>query len=171
MVKNALKESFKDQSNYHQQEMQAINEKIQKLEQKIKQMYSDKLDGTIDTELWTEFKKQWETDLHLLKMDLKKHELANVNYMDFGVKILDVCRVANREWRDLDPQTISDVIRKTTREVTLDNGKIKVHFAPPFDIVQTLKKRLKSASLKSSACTEWWKLTYDLKTYILENAA
>lgn len=155
-LKEVLKDSLGEQTNYHKQQVAEIAKSIEKTEDELRRMYTDRLEGLIDTNMWIDLKKHAEGKLYELKMKQKKYEQANIDYLEYGVQILDVCTLAGKPSKELTPKMIAQILDKTTKKITVKNEKVKVQFSSPYNIVETLKKRLKTASLNGSSRMEWW---------------
>lgn len=155
-LKEVLKDSLQEQTSFHKQQVAEIAKNIEKTEDNLRKMYTDKLDGLITTEMWADMKKHAESKLYELKMKQKKYEQANIDYLEYGVQTLDVCAFASKPSKELTPKMIAQILDKTAKKITVKNEKVKVQFSSPFDLVETLKKKLKTASFVSPSRMEWW---------------
>lgn len=150
-IKEALKESLKDETEFHNEQVEETTARIHKLEEKLKQMYLDKLDGNIDNELWKEFKNSIQMDIGAIRINQHKHTRANVSYMDYGVNILEACRKARlissklKKYKNL--EEISEFLKEILDEITLKDGKISYKYKKPFDLFA-----------KGLSCTKNWAL-------------
>ena len=90
LIKISLELSLKDEQNYHKNEVTRLNKEIEECTETLKKMYLDQLNNILDTDLWIRFKNEYEIKLNRLNNELEKHQNANLDYMDTGIKILDV---------------------------------------------------------------------------------
>lgn len=138
LIKKSLQESLGDQQNYHKNKIDELNNEIEKTKEVLKNMYLDQVNNILDKELWISFQNEYEIKLNKLYAELQKHNNANVDYMDTGLKILELCQIANTPYKEIDGQTIAQIIRETTKSVTVNNKKVKVIFAEPFATIEKL---------------------------------
>lgn len=151
-----LKDSLQEQTSFHKEQVAEIGKDIEKTEDNLRKMYTDKLEGLITTDMWIDMKKHAEGKLYELKMKQKKYEQANIDYLEYGVQILDVCAFASKASKEFTPKMIAQILDKTAKKITVKNETVKIQFSSPYNIVETLKKRLKTASLVSPSRMEWW---------------
>lgn len=138
LIKMSLEESLKDEQDYHKIQIESLNTQIEQTKEVLKNMYLDQVNNVLDKELWITFKNEYEVKLNKLYAELQKHNNANVDYMETGLRILDVCRTASTPYKEISGETIAQLIRETTKSVTVNNKKVKVTFAEPFETIEKL---------------------------------
>ena len=138
LVKTSLAESLKNEQNYHKTEISRLNKEIEECTEILKKMYLDQLNKVIDMDLWITFKNEYEFKLNKLNADMQRHQNANIDYMDTGLKILDVCHKASMPYSELPPEIISQLVWQTYSSVTIKGKSVKMKFAEPFATLEKL---------------------------------
>ena len=143
LVKYSLKECLGDEQEYHKSEVERINNEIEQCKEILKKMYLDQVNGVIDYAMWVNLKNEYEVKLSRLSVELQKHNIANTNFLDTGLKILDVCRKATLPSSELSPEEVTQLIRETYLSVTTKDKKVKIIFKEPFTDIEDLIKHAK----------------------------
>ncbi len=142
LVRISLAESLKDEQDFHKKEIKRLNKEIETCTDTLKKMYLDQLNGIIDIEIWITVKNEYELKLNRLNADLQRLQNANIDYMETGLKILDVCHKASMPYSQLTSETIAKLVRETYSSVTVNAKSVKMKFAEPF---LTLEKLIRVA--------------------------
>ena len=108
-----------------------------------------------------------EDDTRLIKLnrlnnELEKHQNANLDYMDTGIKILDVCKKVSMPCEKITPQMIAQIVRMTASSVTIKDKKVKMQFAEPYATLEKLIKLAKQG-ITESGYEEFFKSIMALK--------
>ena len=108
-----------------------------------------------------------EDDTRLIKLnrlnnELEKHQNANLDYMDTGIKILDVCKKVSMPYDKITPQMIAQIVRMTASSVTIKDKKVKMQFAEPYATLEKLIKLAKQG-ITESGYEEFFKSIMALK--------
>ena len=138
LVLTSLKESLRDEQNFHKTELLRLNKEIEECTKTLKKMYLDQLNNLIDRDLWISIKNEYEMKLNQLNADLQRHGKANINYLDNGVKILDLCYKASMPYTELKPETIAQIVWETHSSVKIQGKSVKMQFAEPFATLEKL---------------------------------
>ena len=143
LVKYSIKAIFGDEQEYHKQEVNRLNEEIEHCKEMLKKMYLDQINNVLDYELWIKLKNEYEIKFSRLNAELQKHSLANTNFLDTGLKILDVCKRASLPSTELTEHELSQIVRETYLSVTIQDKKVKMLFKEPFATIENLVKYAK----------------------------
>ena len=162
LIKISLELSLKDEQNYHKNEVTRLNKEIEECTETLKKMYLDQLNNILDTDLWIRFKNEYEIKLNRLNNELEKHQNANLDYMDTGIKILDVCKKVSMPYKKITPQMIAQIVRMTASSVTIKDKKVKMQFAEPYATLEKLIKLAKQG-ITESGYEEFFKSIMALK--------
>ena len=128
LVKISLELSLKDEQDYHKKEVKRLNKEIEECEETLKKMYLDQLNSVIDMDLWIKFRNEYAARLSSLNNELQKYQNANLDYIQTGIKILDVCKTAAMPYEELTPQMIAQTVRMTYSAVTVKDNLKKLLF-------------------------------------------
>ena len=140
LVKYSLTECLGDEQEYHKSEVERINTEIEQCKEVLKKMYLDQVNGVLDYAMWVNLKNEYEVKLSRLNSELQKHTIANTNFLDTGIKILDFCHKASLPANELSEEEVAQIVRATYLRVTINNKKVKMIFKEPFATIETLLK-------------------------------
>ena len=143
LLKYSIKACLGDEQAYHKSEIERIQCEIENCKDVLKKMYLDQINNILDYELWVNLKNEYEVKLSRLTAELLKHNTANTNYLDTGLKILDVCAKATLPASELSAEEVAKIIRETYLSVTVKDKKVKVLFKEPFATIEKLVKLAK----------------------------
>ena len=149
LVKISLELSLKDEQDYHKKEVKRLNKEIEECEETLKKMYLDQLNSVIDMDLWIKFRNEYAARLSSLNNELQKYQNANLDYIQTGIKILDICKTAAIPYEELTPQMIAQTVRMTYSSVTVKDKKVKMQFAEPYATLEKLIKLAKQGIAES----------------------
>ncbi len=91
-LKELLRQSHKDEQAYHDAQIKGLNGRYTQLQQRLDQIYLDKLDGKVPTELWEQKSAEWRKEQDEIRQQLGRHQQANQGYMEEGIKILELAQ-------------------------------------------------------------------------------
>ena len=92
---DSIQSCLGDEQDYHKKEVIRLTNQIDECKETLKKMYLDQINNILDYELWVNLKNEYEVKLNRLSVELQKHNTANTNFLDTGLKILEVCRKAS----------------------------------------------------------------------------
>ena len=110
LVKYSLKECLGDEQEYHKTEIERITSEIEQCKEILKKMYLDQVNNVLDYNMWINLKNEYEVKLNRLSAEYQKHLYANTNFLDTGLKILDLCRKASLPATELSVEEVANII-------------------------------------------------------------
>ena len=143
-VKKALLESHEDERMYHAQKVTALNVQKSRLENRIHQIYIDKLDRKISGEKYEAMTSEWNEELGGIQREIAKHENADANYLSQGVHILELCNRAYGLYLQQEPREGAKILHTILSNCTMDGVTLVPEMRKPFDII-----------VKGLSRTEW----------------
>lgn len=143
LLKYSLNISLKDEQNFHKKEVTRINLEIEQCTEILKKMYIDQINKVLDVDLWLNFKNEYEVKLNKLNAELQRYQNANVDYMQTGMKLLEICHKASLPYSKISPQEIAQLVWQTYASVTVQGKSVKLKFAEPFDTIEKLVRTAK----------------------------
>lgn len=87
VLKKALQESHSDEISYHDAQVKGINSSLERIQQRKRAMYDDKLDGRITADFYDEKLATFKQEEELLTNSLAKLKLDNTEYYRIGLSI------------------------------------------------------------------------------------
>jgi site-specific DNA recombinase len=149
-VSSALRQSHVDEKQFHDEAIDRLQGEYKRLQNRIDQMYIDKLDGRVTAEFFDRKSAEWRQEQESVERNTGKHRHANQSYLEEGVAILEL---ANRAVELFEKQPASEKRRLLDFVVsnsTWANGELTVDFRQPFDLIAvgvTESKQMKVAGV------------------------
>ena len=134
-LKDALLRSHQDEKQYHDQQISILSAQYTKLQNRIDQMYVDKLDGNISEEFYEEKLHEWREEQSCIRSTIQRHEQANVNYLFQGVHILELAQKAYSLYVKQKPTQQRRLLNFVLSNCTLIDEKLYPTYKKPFDLI------------------------------------
>lgn len=110
-IKDELKNNHEQEKKLHQQRINDISSKIDKLQDRINQAYEDKLDGAITESFWKEKFQSWHHEKQQLTYQLLQEQQRNQRYFEKGLQALEFANQAHRIYLSQDKSGRQKLIR------------------------------------------------------------
>ena len=134
-VKQALFDSHKDEKEYHNKQLQILNTQYTKLQNRIHQIYIDKLDAKITDEFYREKIDDWRSEQEEIKSSIARHENADSNYLAQGIHILELCNKAYHLYLRQTPPERARLLHYLLSNCTLIDATLYPTYRKPFDLL------------------------------------
>jgi DNA invertase Pin-like site-specific DNA recombinase len=176
-TREALRMSQKEKAEFHRKAIEGLNARYLKLQNRIDQMYLDKLDGEVDEAFYIKHMKEWREDQKRLQRQIEAHQEADENYIEQGIRLIEIARNAYSFYQSKDQPIRAELIRFIFPNSNLRDGKVEPVFKPPFDIIWKMAREArkykpvnkKQAASKSAACPIALPLLDQLRMYCYTN--
>ena len=143
ILTQALKESHSEEIEYHDTQMNSINASLQRIQQRKRVMYEDKLDGRISTEFYDQKLDEFKQEEEYLGESLKKLNLDNTQYYKVGIAVHELASKANKIY--------------VSQKATVEERRMLLSYA--FADVKVLKGKVTPAYTKAfSFMADWMPL-------------
>jgi site-specific DNA recombinase len=137
-VRVGLRQSQDEQEKYHDAEIEKLNARYALLQNRIREIYLDKLDGEIEAAFYKLSTQEWRDEQSEILEKLKRHQKADENYIDQGIRLLDLTQRASTLFSDRTEAEKRELIRFIMPDSILESGTIRPIFKPPFDIIHRI---------------------------------
>ena len=107
-----------------------------KLRNRLNQIYLDKLDGEIEYAFYRKYVSKWRKEHDQILTRIRRHQKADENYVDQGIRLLELARKAVEFFRTHGQEERAVLLRFILQGSTLRDGKVIAVFTPPFDIIR-----------------------------------
>jgi len=182
-MREALRQSQKEKAEFHRRSMEKLNACYAKLQNRIDQIYLDKLDGEIEEAFYRRNVSQWREEQAQIRARIERHEKADQNYIEQGIRLVEVARNASEFYRNQGQAERATLLRFIMPGSTFQNDKVVPAFKPPFDIIHRIAQEArvcdrgqhtregtkKQAEIAPSACPTLLPLLDELRTYCYEH--
>jgi site-specific DNA recombinase len=135
LIKEALRLSHTEEKEYHDQMIKDLSAQYMRIQNRLDQAYIDKLDGKIVEEFWLEKSEEWRGEQQAIREKIHRHENANVNYFDQGVKILELAHRAYPLYLSQNAFEKRKLLDFILSNCTLNDGILCPTYRKPFDIL------------------------------------
>lgn len=134
-LKKALKESHKDEINYHSTTVGDISKQHDVIKQRLDKLYDEKLDGKINEDFYQRKFKQYSDELRTVSKAVEKHANASLKYIELGVSLFELSQKAEEIYYKADVDQRRLLLRMVFSDLTLNEGVLSFSFTKPFQIL------------------------------------
>jgi len=134
-LKEALKESHKDEKKYHNSQIDNLQKQYAKYTNRLGRVYEDKLDGIITKEFFEEKYKLWTKEQQDIFALIEKHKNANANYYEQGIKILELTQKLYSVYFQKNPKEKGQLVNLLLSNCTLNDGNLCPTYKKPFNLL------------------------------------
>jgi site-specific DNA recombinase len=149
----ALQESHHDEKAYHDRMIASLQAQSDKLQHRIDQAYTDKLDGKIPEDLFLRKMNEWREEQSKILKQIRAHQTANHNYLEEGIRVLELANKAYSLYLRQPPHEKARLLKIVQSNCVWDGVSACPEYRKPFDI---LAEGLSSAN--------WLPVLHDLQT-------
>ena len=154
-IQKDLKNSHQGKKEYHSTMKSHLEQKYDKLEKRIEQMYDDKLDGCITEDEYNKRLQRYRIEQKGLKDKLNNLHTADEDYYSTANYLLNLSKRIPQLFESSKPETKRRLINLVLSNPSLDDATIYATIRKPF-----------SRWAKGSSCSIWgggaWPLRYHL---------
>ena len=140
-VKDALHESHADEKRFHDQAITSLQADYQRLQRRVDTMYLDKLDGRIDGSFYDAKSAEWREEQRKILRDTRRHQEANTDYLDEGLRLLDLAARADKLFRERDHEGRRELLGFVLADSSWKDGKLHGSFRLPFSLIADANAR------------------------------
>lgn len=138
-VKKALKESHKDEIEYHTSTQNDLKEQYDRVQKRLDRLYDDRLDEKISEDFYNRKFKQYSGEKENITQAIQKHSHANTQYYQLGINIFDISQRAKQIYLKARKKKLTEKQRQLLRfmftNLTLDEGKVDYEYTPAFNLL------------------------------------
>lgn len=125
-IKKAIIEMRKIKSNYEETSLEEIKKQITKLQNRLDNLYMDRVDGTITKEFWIEKHNLWHNEKNKLIEKLKAIS-QTARTFDEGTNLLaDFCKFAREEFLQATPKKKQAILKMLGSNFLYKDGKVSI---------------------------------------------
>ena len=87
-MREALRQSQKEKAEFHRRAIEKLNAQYAKLQNRIDQIYLDKLDGEVEEAFYRRNVSAWREEQAQIRARIERHEKADQNYIEQGIRLV-----------------------------------------------------------------------------------
>jgi hypothetical protein len=149
----ALRESHRDEKAHHDGMISGLQIHYDRLQHRIDQAYTDKLDGKIPEDLCLRKMNEWREEQSKILSQTQAHQTANHNYLEEGIRILELANKAYSLYLRQPAHEKARLLKIVQSNCTWDGVSPSPAYRKPFDILA-----------EGLSTREWLPVLYDLQT-------
>ena len=158
-VRQALRESHRDERQFHDDAIAKLQREHQRLQGRIDAMYEDKLDGRIANEFFDTKAAEMRAAQAATIRDLGAHQTANHSYIEEGVQLLELAHRAPTLFESQPPAEKRKLLNFVLSNCTWKGGELTAKYRQPFDVlgvaVAAEQERMGGGSAKNGQFENW----------------
>ena len=135
-VRDALHASHADQRREHEEAIKRHQAEYKRLDDRIRAMYVDKLDGIVEAAFYDKMSNQWREEQSRYQREINRLQTANQSYMDEGVQILELASNAQKLFQSQEPRQKRRLLNFLLSNCSWIDGEIVATFRQPFDLLE-----------------------------------
>ena len=158
-VGEALRQSHVDEKKFHEEAIARLEAEYKTFQNRLDQMYLDKLDGRIDAQFFDRKAAEWRAEQERVRRAIREHEGANENYLESGVRLLKLASRAVKLFEKQKPSEKRRLLNFVLSNCTWKDGQLHATFRQPFDmlaVTTTVHHQKKAAGATSSDLRPIW---------------
>ena len=134
-VTEALRQSHVDERKHHDDAVDRLQREHRRLQHRIDQMYTDKLDGRIDAAFFDEKAAEWRAEQAEMLRRIEEHQGSNQSYLDEGVMLVELASRAADLFEKQPPHEKRRLLNFVLSNCTWANGELTPTYRQPFDMI------------------------------------
>jgi site-specific DNA recombinase len=134
-IRKALEESHRDKILFHNQAINSLQKRYNRLQSMIDGAYEDKLAGDIPLELWERKSAEWNDEMSKIQAEIEKHQNASMDYVTTGVQILELANKAYDLYLAQNNFERRKLLNILLLNCTFYRGSLCPTYRKPFDIL------------------------------------
>jgi DNA invertase Pin-like site-specific DNA recombinase len=161
-VGRALRESHRDERQFHDDAIAKLQREHQRLQGRIDAMYEDKLDGRIDNDYFDAKAAEMRDEQARIRRDVEAHQTANRSYIEEGVQLLELAHNAPVLFESQPPVEKRKLLDFVLSNCTWKGGELTAKYRQPFDVLAVAvasEPHLAGKAMAETVKTEIWLLS------------
>lgn len=143
-IKKSLKESHKDEIEYHKSSLGELNHRYEQIQRRLDLLYDDKLDGRITKEFYERKFKQYTEEKEVAVESIRQHDTSQTKYFELGMNILELAQRAKEIYLKRSVEEKRQLLSLVFSNLSLKDGNASSVYHPAF---QLIAERVKTSQL------------------------
>jgi site-specific DNA recombinase len=158
-IVKALRKSHEDQKTFNRSEVKRLEAETAEVDRKIDALYEDKLAGVVPVEFWERKYREFSMQRGRLKDLISEHDNAKSNYLEDGIRILELAQDAYRLYIWRKPSEQRKILDMILSNPKLKDGKIETELNELFKVLADGAEReeeMRAENASKTAIDEIW---------------
>ncbi len=163
-ISQALRESHVDEKQFQEEAIARLQGEYNRLQNRIGQMYVDKLDGRITQQFFDERHAEWRGEQERIEQSMAEYREADQCYLEEGIELLELARTSHVLFEKQPPSEKRRLLDFVLSNSTWKDGELSVTYRQPFDmlaVTTSASNEKKVAGGDSDDLRQVWLLSLD----------
>ena len=134
-LQKALIESHQDKVDYHNQIMSHLDAKEKQLENRLDQIYLDKLDNRISLKKHDELHGKFSKEMEDIQDQRQKHQSSNLKYFELGANLLELANKGEKVYLKASPEKKRIMLNILFSNLSLEGENLLIIKQKPFGLI------------------------------------
>lgn len=153
-VLDITKELFQSETIFSELSTDKIHSRIKLLKNRISQLYTDKLDGMIDDDLYLTKKEEWQHELDVLLVKYEKINQASENFLVNLENLSNLCKDASSLFLKSNSKERRKLMNLILSNPIFDGSTLEFPCVPAFEYALNIKKVVSMGTLSNPTTKE-----------------
>ncbi|MFC1626841.1 recombinase family protein [Patescibacteria group bacterium] len=140
-ITEALKNTHKNKSDFHETMLKQHQTNYKKYQNRIEEMYEDKLDGSITKSFYEEKRNEYRAKQDEINKKMMKLKFADEEYYLTSEYMLKLASRASELFESSEPMEKRLLLKMTLQNLALDGKKARFDWIKPFDTIALYASR------------------------------
>lgn len=132
-----------------QDESKQIKRKIDRIHQRLRNAYEDRLSGLITAEMYAQVSEDYKNEMAELQVQLEQSKNATVGYYDLAMMLFELPELLAGKWIALPDEKKAGLLRLLSSNSTITDGNVSLELHPVFDYLVNLPKMKTGAAIRA----------------------
>ncbi len=134
-ISRALRESHVDEKQFRDEAVARLQGEHNRLQNRIDQMYVDKLDGRITQQFFDERHAAWREEQERIEQSMAEYREADQCYIEEGIELLELARTSHVLFEKQPASEKRRLLDFVLSNSTWKAGELSVTYRQPFDML------------------------------------
>lgn len=155
LLRQALRESDSDENRFREAELSALHKAEKDLMDRLRQLYLDKVSGSVPVVIYNEYRPQWEEELGVVKAKILSFSHARRRYEDEGLKLIDFASNVYSRFKEAEFEDKRDMAKSLLSNSTITDGKVEVCLHKAFEMILEANREMADNQPENSLVGKW----------------
>ena len=141
----ALRQSHQDEQRFHDEALARFTAEYAQLQNRLDQMYVDKLDGKISESFYERKAAEWRAEQDRVAEAIRDHRRADRSYTDTGVRLLELASGAHDAFMSQGSEERRKLLQLLVSNSSWKHGRLAVELHAPFDSILSEAAKARAA--------------------------
>ncbi len=147
----ALQQSHQDEKRFHEEALTRLSAEHALFQNRLDQMYVDKLDGKIGESFYERKASEWRAEQDRIMEAIQRHRSADRSYLDTGINLLRLASGAHDQFVSQGSEEKRKLLQLIVSNSSWKHGRLTFQLHMPFDLILKETARAREADAEDLA--------------------